>query len=330
MTRAFAPGALSLLLAAGCGSTQNANDQPTSMHLTAPVDVAAGLTMTIEPHAVLAGDPGVTITIHGTLKVASATGAHARIEEASAGAGWGGLVIAEGGTLDADGLDLTGAPEALHLLTGSLPSHYDHGTISGADTPFDVEKGARLDTAHATVVAATSSSGINGEFHASYLDYEKTGLAGGIIMGDATAIFDMADSTLHATPGPVGGDYVISYASKLVRASYSTIVGSHCAFHFDDVEQFEIDHVTAGAATPTGPDKLNAYGGMLYGSGAGPNVISNSNFANAEVNLDVQGTNGPITITNTYSTGLNAAPDGTVTWAPADRAAAPIADAKPR
>jgi hypothetical protein len=107
-------------------------------------------------------------------------------------------------------------------------------------------------------------------------------------------------------------------------------VGSHCAFHFDAVDRFEIDHVTAGAATPAGAGKLNNYGAMLYGSGAGPNVISNSNFMNAEVNLDLQGANGPITITNTYSTGLNSAADGSWTWAAADVAAAPIADARPR
>jgi hypothetical protein len=239
------------------------------------------------------------------------------------------VIVAAGGKLDADGLDLDGAPKALHLLTDSAPSRYDHGTISGVETPFDVEVGARLDTAHATVVGATSSSGINGELHASYLDYEKTELPGGIIMGDAAAVFDVTDSILRA-PGPFGSDYVISYNAKLVRMTYSTITGSHCAFHFNDVSRFEIDHVTAGAATPTGPSKLNAYGAMLYGSGRGPHVISNSNFVNADVNLDLQGANGPLTITNTYTTGLNSAPDGAWTWAPADVAAAPIADAKPR
>src|SRR5262249_49781071 len=128
MTRAIAPGALSLLLAAGCGSPQNPNDLPTAMHVTAPIDVAAGMTMTIEPGSVLRAAPGVMVTIHGTLKVASAAGAHARIEEASAGDGWGGLVVAAGGTLDADGLDLSGAPKALHVLPGAVAARYDHGT----------------------------------------------------------------------------------------------------------------------------------------------------------------------------------------------------------
>ena len=69
---------------------------------------------------------------------------------------------------------------------------------------------------------------------------------------------------------------------------------------------------------------------MLYGSGAGPNTISNSNFMDTEANLDEEFENGPITITNTYTSGGINTSMPTWTWLPADVAAAPIADAKPR
>jgi hypothetical protein len=323
---------LGLLLAAGCGgcsSPVDPNALADGTHLKESLEIAAGSTISIAPGARVTVDKDVTITIHGTLKVASA-GTHARIAPATAGDTWVGLVVAQGGTLDAEGLDLDGATKALNVLTGATAARYDHGTISGVEVPFQIAAGARLDTAHASVVAATFASGVSGEIHASYLDYEKAGLGGGIVMDDPTAVFELADSTLHAAPGPGGGDYVISLNSKLVHVTYSTITGAHCAFHFDAVERFEIDHVTAGAASPAGPGKLNNYGGMLYGSGAGPNVISNSNFDNSEVNLDFSGINGPLTIRNTFSTGKNSQADGMWTWADADVATAPIADAKPR
>jgi hypothetical protein len=114
-----------------------------------------------------------------------------------------------------------------------------------------------------------------------------------------------------------------------VHLAYSTITEAHCAFHFNDVARFEIDHVTAGARSPAGPGGLVAWGAMLYGSGAGPNVISNSNFLGTTENLDQQNPQGPLTITNTYTTGLNSM-DPTWTWLPTDVAKAPIPDAKPR
>ena len=147
-------------------------------------------------------------------------------------------------------------------------------------------------------------------------------------MMDPTAVFDATDSTFHSSAG-AGGDFIVSYAAALIHVAYSTINQSHCAFHFNDVTQFEIDHVTAGAASPGGAGNLNVYGAMLYGSGAGPNTISNSNFVNP-INLDQTPPNGPLTITNTYTSGGPNAAMPTWTWAAADVATAPIADAQPR
>ena len=145
---------------------------------------------------------------------------------------------------------------------------------------------------------------------------------------DASSVLDITDSTFHAVS--VGGfDYITTYAATLVHVAYTTITEAHCAFHFNDVTRFELDHVTAGAKTPAGPGGLVFWGAMLYGSGPGPNTISNSNFMGASANFDQMGDNGPLTITNTYTTGLNSTTP-TWTWLPADVAKTPIPDARPR
>jgi hypothetical protein len=274
----------------------------------------------------------VVITVRGVLTVAS-TKAHARIGTAAPPTDdtqrWGGLVVESGGQLDAQGLDLSGAATALSIRAGSQSARYDAGTISDSFVPFQIDSGARLDTARAAVTSPGAASGVNGELHASYLDYEASSFSGGVIMGAPAAVFDAADSTFHAS-GPSASDFIVSRAAELVHVAYSTVTGAHCAFHFDDVERFELDHVTAGAASPTSPGGLVVWGAMLYGSGAGPDSISNSSFLGSDDNLDQQGANGPLTITNTYTTGHDNIDVTTTTWLAADVAKAPIPDAKPR
>ena len=328
-----AVGAMAILLGTGCSGggaptmpTGNAGGLTDGAALTASLEIPAGETITIPPGAKIVAAPGVTITVRGVLVVASAS-AHARIAAMDAKQSWGGISVESGGRLDADGLDLVGATTALQVGGGSLGARYDDGTITDAMVPFQIDKGARLDTAHAAVVGAGAASGISGEFHASYLDYETSAASGGLIIDDAAAVFDATDSTFHGATIS-GGDYITSYAAALVHVAYSIVTDAHCAFHFDDVARFEIDHVTAGADSPTAPGNFVAYGAMLYGSGAGPNVISSSNFT-ASTGLDQEFQNGPLTITNTYTTGQNSS-DGTWTWPPADVASAPIPDAQPR
>jgi hypothetical protein len=324
-----------ILLVAGCSGGGGAGSPPANAgplgdgaQLTASLDIPAGMTVTIPPGARITAAPGVTITVSGILSIAAATN-HARIGMAAPPTDptqdWGGIVIATGGQLDADGLDLADAATALEVQGDSMSSRYDDGTISDAQVPFKVDTGARLDTAHAAVTNAGMASGINGEFHASYLDYEMSGLSGGLITSDPSAIFDATDSTFHGSMVG-GGDYITSYASTLVHVAYSTITDAHCAFHFDDVTTFEIDHVTTGLKTGM-PGVWDVYGAMLYGAGAGPNTISNSNFA-GEYGLDQENAQGPLTITNTYTMGQNTM--GGWTWAAADMATAPISDAHPR
>jgi hypothetical protein len=328
-------GAGAILLVAGCSGGMTPTMMPAGpldpgTVLTEALEIPAGTTVVIPPGATIVAAPGVTITVSGVLSVASQA-KHALISTAArtldASHAWGGIVVAPGGRLDADGLDLEGAENALWLQAGSLASRYDDGSISDAQVALQIEAGARLDTAHASVTRALGASAVNGELHASYLDYEMSALSGGFIIGDAHAVFDATDSTFHAAMIS-GGDYITSYASALVHLAYSTVNDAHCAFHFDDVARFELDHVSAGFRS-TMPGAWVAFGAMLYGSGAGPNVISNSNFAGLSYALDQENTNGPLTITNTYTEGPNTM-DATWTWAAADVAAAPISDAHPR
>ena len=71
------------------------------------------------------------------------------------------------------------------------------------------------------------------------------------------------------------------------------------------------------------------WGALLYGSGAGPNTISNSNFMAVYENLDQQFDNGPLTITSTYTSGGTNTAMPSWTWPPADIATTPALDAQP-
>lgn len=302
-------------------------------HLTESLVIPAGMTITIPAGAKIVADPTVTITVQGVLNVASATGTHAQIAATvpapTQAQSWGGLVVDAGGDLEAQGLDLVGAAIALEVRGGAQDAHYDSGTISAPMQPFLIDAGGRLDTAHAAVTGAGVGSSIIGELHASYLDYQKAGFAEGFVTLSSGAVLDVTDSTFGGAADQ-NSDYIVSNAAALIHVAYSTITNAHCAFHFGDVTQFQIDHVTAGALSPAGPGGLDMYGAMLYGSGAGPNTISNSNFMGVDMNLDQDGINGPLTITNTYTSSAPNAVMPTWIWAAADVATAPIADAQPR
>jgi hypothetical protein len=326
-----------VFVAAGCGGS---GASPTTMNdgttwndgttFSSAVEIASGTVVTIAPGAHLTMMGKFPITVRGTLKVASAAGAHARLAPADAKGQWTGLVVENGGTLAADGLDLDGAQTALDVRAGAAAARYDHGVITNALFAFNVARAGRLDTAHAKVVQPQSTSAINGEFHASYLDYDKVAFNGGFILSDALAVFDVTDSTLHGTPSAQGADYITTLGATLLHVAYTTITDSHCAFHFDGLDKFEIDHVTTGASPPTGPQDRNSWGGMFYGSGKGPNVIKDSNFLNSTQNLDQEGDNGPLTITNTYTTGKNVNETGVWSLSSTESAAAIIPDAMPR
>jgi hypothetical protein len=260
--------------------------------LTGAHYIAAGDTVTIAPGTTITmGDAKAAITIQGTLKVEGASANHAKLT----GTAWAGIIIAEGGKLDTDGLDITGAATGLAAQAGNLDSTYKNGVLS-AKTPFEMVAGSKLTIDHSKVTAGGGSA-IAGTFVANYMDYDK-GSNGGLTLNDAAGTMTITNSNLH---GAGGGDYVISNLGKKVTVTRTTISGSHCAFHFSGsgtgagTEAFTIDGVDV---------KNNGVGGMLYNSGAGPNEVKNSNFSNNN-EYDISfgsNENGTITFTNTFVT----------------------------
>lgn len=277
--------------------------------LPASVTIKEGATVDIDPGATVTAASGVAITVKGTLSV-KATASHAKL----GGKNWKGIVVASGGTLVVEGLDISDAESGVWTMTGNTGASFVDSSIANAATPFKMEPGSKLTFTKSKVVKATGASIIAGTFTASYMDYDK-GSAEGLELSDAAGSMTISDSTLH---GVGGGDYVVSRAGKLVKVEYTTITGSHCGLHFNAVDQFVIDHVS---------DDQNSYGAMLYGSGAGPNQIISSNVRSTDKDLDMSGTNGALTVDKSYTGGKNTLqPNAKITNA----AAAPVPDAKPR
>jgi hypothetical protein len=277
--------------------------------IAASVTIKAGATVTISPGATVTAAAGVSITVKGTLSV-SAAAMHAKLT----GTNWKGIVIASGGTLTVDGLDIENAENGMWTQTGNLDATMLDSSITSAAAPFKMEAGSKLTFTKSSVLKSTGSSQIAGTFVASYMAYDK-GSSEGLELNDAVGSMTISDSTLT---GVGGGDYVVSRAGALVKVEYTTITGSHCGLHFDAVDKFIIDHVS---------DDQNSYGAMLYGSGAGPNQVLSSNLRNTDKDLDFSGTNGATTIDKSFTGGKNTlATNAKITNA----ATVAVPDARPR
>ncbi|MEO6574491.1 MAG: hypothetical protein ABIP89_11675 [Polyangiaceae bacterium] len=256
----------------------------TGKQITASVVIDSGATVTIAPGAVITCSAGVTISVKGTL-TASSVAAHAKLT----GTGWTGILVVSGGTLTIDGVDIVGATTAIE---SEGTATFDHGALTGATTPFLVDIGGKISTTHSSVSSIQGNSTIKGAFVASYLDYDKSANEG-ILAQDPSATISIDDSTLH---GSNGGDFVVSQASTSIHVGHTTISGAHCGFHFDSIGKFDITYVT---------DNTNSWGAMLNGSDNGPNSITYSNFANGSKDIDLQGSNGPLTMDHVYTGGKN-------------------------
>jgi hypothetical protein len=254
--------------------------------LAESVIIGAGATITIDPAATINVGAGVTITVLGTLTASSAA-THAKIT----GTSWTGIVVASGGTLSLDGVDLVNAGTALSLQKGGN-GEYDDGTITAATTPFSVDAGGALTTKHSVVAGTLGSTSISGSFTASYLDYDSNGHAG-ITTQDPTAQLSIEDSTLHGS-GPTADFLVSGAGAAKFHIAYTNISNVHCGFHFDTVSEFDVSYSNIEG---------NAYGFMLYGSGgAGPFTVTYSNlYSNASYDYDTEGTNSPITFDHDYT-----------------------------
>ncbi|MEO6417900.1 MAG: hypothetical protein ABIP39_00735 [Polyangiaceae bacterium] len=255
-------------------------------HLDASVSIAAGATVIIAPDATITAASGISITVKGTLKAASAQG-HAKIT----GDGWDGIIVASGGTLALDGVDLTNALTALNTQASDAAASYDNGTISGSKTPFLVDAGSTLTTAHASVTGTKGETHISGAFTASHLDYDSNGREGLVTLAD-TAALTVDDSILHGS-GPIGDMVVARAGAASIHVGFTEIKNVHCAFHFDAISTFDVDHVNAHD---------NVYAFMMYGSGnAGSRTVKSSNLTNdSSMGVDESGTNGMITISDGY------------------------------
>jgi hypothetical protein len=245
--------------------------------------IPAGQTLTINPGAVVTIASGVSLTVKGTLKVAAASN-HAKLT----GTGWTNLFIAQGGTLDADGLDISGAKAAIHTATGNTKADLKDSVIA-ADSPFDMEAGSVLTVTNSQVTANSAGSTIAGNFTMTNVQYNK-GSNPGLTLSDAAGTMTILNSTLTG-----GGtqDYVISDTGHQVTVKQTSISGSHCAFHFDSVDSFTIDHVE---------EANNGVGAMFFGSGTGPNTVTASNFRdNSEQDLEFgSNKNGTITFDGSF------------------------------
>ena len=268
--------------------------------LSGNIVIASGSTVTVAPGATIAIEAGTTITVAGALEGNSVSPTRAKV----AGTAWTGIVVAPGGVLSLDGVDIAGASTALDVQRGAK-AEYDDGNIDGAAMPFDVEAGGALTTRSSTVTRTQGSSEIAGAFTASHLDYDA-GYNSGIITMDPAATLSVEDSTLHGS-GP-SGDFLVSQGGAATfHVAYTDISNVHCAFHFDTITSFDISYTSV---------HQDAYGFMLYGSGgAGPRTVKYSNIDNSPgLAYDTAGQNGPIVFDHCYVTG-NAYPGDAVTTA---------------
>ena len=272
--------------------------------ISASMTIPAGETVAIDPGATITMSSGVTITVNGTL-TASSMATHAKLT----GSGWTGIVVASGGTVNLNGVDMSGASVALDVHG---TAEYDNGTINSA-AAFNVESGGALTTKKSTFAGNSSACNVAGSFTASYLTYTAAGssLFDGIVTTDPAAQLSIEDS-MFTGPGPNGPlhDMLVSTngGSAKFHVAYSSITGVHCGFHFDTLSEFDISYVN---------NDSNAYGAMFYGSGgAGPFTVSYSNFDDNGTNgthaYDAEFANGPIVFDHDHLNGQASDPAGAV------------------
>ncbi len=284
--------------------------------LTSAVTIAKDGVVTIEPGAKISCAEGVTLYVQGALR-AKAKDNHAKISSAR----WAGVVVSAGGVAELEGLDLENGAVGIATALGALESTYAYGSLLNTLKPFVVSKDSKLTLANvmATTPAkvttgAASQAEVEGTVVASRLDYDAQA-SEGIRIGKGGTI-DLQDSTIH---GKGGADLLSAYEAKKVKVSYTTFTGSHCGIHIQPSESFEFDHVTSEST----------YGITIYGSGKGPNTVTDSNLKGAAAWLDFQGENGAITFDRVFTTGSELLLGGPVPPT-VTKVAAAIPDAKPR
>jgi hypothetical protein len=249
------------------------------------VTVPAGQTMTIRPGSHLRFGSGASLRVAGTLVVAGPV--------TLTGSGWAGVVVAGGGTLDLAQAAIDGATNPI-TVTGGAHVLLTDVTISGESSPFTVAQGGSLSLDTVTVARARAQSSVDGDLHATALNYDK-GAGEGFTALKGTARVTIANSVLHGD-GPSTGDMLSMRSGDSLTVTNTEITGEHCAFHLVGLNSLALDHANIHG---------NSYGFMMYQtSTTGTRVIKNSNIVNnRDYGIDEgsrYNTNGPITVENTY------------------------------
>jgi hypothetical protein len=212
---------------------------------------------------------------------------------------WGGLVVAPGGNLALDGVDLVGANVAIEVHAGAGQARYDHGIIDGATTPFQVDSGAVLTTTGATVTHTQGTSNVSGSLVAAQLDYDAN-MNQGFMVSDASGLhasLSLEDSKLYGAGQGSADMVVVGPGTSKLHVARTDVSTSHCGFHFSPIDAFDITLANIHDCD---------YGFMLYGSeGPGPRTVTNSNIVNnLEFAFDTTpDNNGPISFDRCYVTG---------------------------
>jgi hypothetical protein len=292
--------------------------------LTGTVTIAKDAVVEIAAGAKITCAEGSTLYVAGKIH-ARAAAQHAKITCAK----WAGLIVSGGGQADLEGVELENGLIGIATAVGALESTFSEGVITNALKPFVVNHDSKLSVSHvkATTPAMVpadqlSQSEIEGTFVASHLDYDSHHSEGITVRKAMDASkggdLDLQDSNIH---GESAADLVSAYDANHVKVAYTTLTGAHCGLHMQPAESFELDHITSDA---------DIYGITIYGSGAGPNTVTNSNFTGSAAWIDFQGFDqGHISFDNVYTSGnevLKGTPPPTITG----KVTTPIADAKPR
>lgn len=285
------------------------------LELTGTVRVIAPAVVEIEPGATIRCAPGAQILVGGTLR--KAAGARSKISCAS----WGGIVVAQGGKVELEGFDLENG--GIETTDGAGDSSLTDASIKGSLKPFLVGPKSKLSLTKVNVVVPSkvddnvvSIAEVRGSLVASRLDYDAGPNEGISLKDGGEAVIE--DSNIHGTNGR---DMVSAYKAKGLKLSYSILSGAHCGPHIEGIDTFTIDHVTS---------EKNTYGITIYGAGAGPNVVKDSNLSGDAAWLDIQGDHGPITFENVHFSGGKEVVANTDPPKLPANAPAPIANAKPR
>jgi len=242
-------------------SSNNTWDSKTN--LKGDVVIPAGKTITVAPNTKINVAPGTKITILGNLNAPS-------------------------------GLTLTGNSwTGLHVKGKANLKNF---TLTGATTPFYVDTTGTFTINGGKISNVAGPSVVAGKFVTNSLNYEKPA-GNGINTNGKTGTITI-DKSKFTSSAKNNGDFFGLTGVKSFSLTNSSITGSHCAFHVQEMESMKLDNITI-----TG----NVYAAMLYGSSmSGAKTINKAVIKNNEFGIDegsAKNRNGNILITNSTISG---------------------------